>query len=595
MIHDPSADFRREALTLYEAGKYPESIEVCSRAPDDPSLSILVARNLFMMGKADEAEAHLRDLLRNLPDSSYIHSFLGRVLAARGDGGAIAEYAEAIRLDPSNEEALRAYSEYFCEKKDHISAIPLLRALARLSRKREDASALMRALIETGDGEGALSIHAELLGGENAEAERIDALMVAGRHRDAASASIAAFRKRCDPSFLRQYLAAISAFDRQGALRLFPRFLKDCSDEDLVFDYVLLLKAEGQYREALDLCEPLIARCPDPIYKLVACELIRDMGRTDLAQEGYEGLIREEIDRVEDPETLSMVIGAYETFLRRECSCSSVPECYLDTVSSSTNTVSLIRTGLFYASFGQSDEAKEWLYRAYRLDFLNGGIEYARFCAEEGDRRECEKVLLHILGTIRKSEDIERVAGVVIDAGADWQGMRRLFDALIDRFSGMLDSLSPAGMEVFSRIYLQAAEGALSLGDYSRCKECCLRGLDLTKRDLAPFFDLITRCKQETVAERPVIAPSRTKPASSAATPAEEKPDPGLDEQEEALVAFLRQHRETSEEELRKVLSTRRVSRIANSVIRKAADAGVTLIEKRGMGENGEIYGYIGK
>jgi hypothetical protein len=74
-----------------------------------------------------------------------------------------------------------------------------------------------------------------------------------------------------------------------------------------------------------------------------------------------------------------------------------------------------------------------------------------------------------------------------------------------------------------------------------------------------------------------------------------EEPDLRLDEREEALVAFLRQHRETNEEELRKVLGTRRVSGVVNRLIKKANDAGVPLMEKQGMGEHGEIYVYCGK
>ncbi|MDD3112412.1 MAG: hypothetical protein PHU26_08980, partial [Methanofollis liminatans] len=122
--------------------------------------------------------------------------------------------------------------------------------------------------------------------------------------------------------------------------------------------------------------------------------------------------------------------------------------------------------------------------------------------------------------------------------------------------------------------------------------ECSLRGLDMARKNPETFFDLIRRCKEETVAERPALPLRNTKPSG----PVEETaPDLGLDEREEALVAFLRQHRESNEEELRKVLGTRRVSGAINRLIRKASDAGVTLIEKRGMGEHGEVYIYCGK
>lgn len=604
MTDQPPADAGKEAFALYEAGKYRESIDLCTRllnGSDDPSLAILLATNLFALGEYDEAEAHLRDLLRKMPDSSYLHSFLGRVLSARGDGRAIAAYARAVQLDPTNEEALRAYAAYFSGKSDQMSAVTILSALARVSGKKEDARALIRTLIDAGRGEEALSAYQELLGGSGADIEYIDALMVAGRHRDAAAASVETFRRTGDPAFLRQYLAALSAFDRPAALKIFPRYLGDTPDNDLLFDYVLLLKSEGRCREALEACERLLTRSPHPIHQLVACELIAATGQTELAREGYEALIREGISGMDDPETLEMAVAAYEQFLRKAYAPETVPACYLETVSRDPNVVSLTRTGLFYASFGDMDTARDWLYRAYRLDFLNGGIEYARFLARQGETRECEKILIHILTNTQRTADLVKVAEAVIggDEGGDG-GRRRLLDALVRRFSTESGHLGPEGTEVFARVCLRAAREALAAGDYVRCKECCLHGLDLSRACTKDFFDLIWRCKEATVAELPVFPYEGAGAGTGVAGGDRDKkdvdePDLGLDERELALVAFLRQHRETNEEELRKVLGTRRVSGVVNRLIKKANDAGVPLIEKQGMGEHGEIYVYCGK
>ncbi len=46
--------------------------------------------------------------------------------------------------------------------------------------------------------------------------------------------------------------------------------------------------------------------------------------------------------------------------------------------------------------------------------------------------------------------------------------------------------------------------------------------------------------------------------------------------------------------DLRAVLETRRVAGIVNSMLAKLAKHGISLIEKRGVGELGEVYGYIG-
>ena len=61
------------------------------------------------------------------------------------------------------------------------------------------------------------------------------------------------------------------------------------------------------------------------------------------------------------------------------------------------------------------------------------------------------------------------------------------------------------------------------------------------------------------------------------------------------VVAFLRTHTRAEEQDLRTLLGTRRVSGIVNRLIRKAAAAGVEIIAKQGVGENGEIYEYVGR
>ena len=68
----------------------------------------------------------------------------------------------------------------------------------------------------------------------------------------------------------------------------------------------------------------------------------------------------------------------------------------------------------------------------------------------------------------------------------------------------------------------------------------------------------------------------------------------GLTEQEQKIVEFLRSHRKATEMDLRKVLGTRRVVGIVNILIQKAAAQGMSLVEKKGIGEEGEVYEYTG-
>ena len=98
---------------------------------------MLAATNLYYMGKLDDAEVFFRDLAQKMPDSSYVHSYLAKVLEARGDEGAIAEYATAVHLDPSNQDALRSYAEYLLAHKDYRAALPVFGGLSGTAKNRQ--------------------------------------------------------------------------------------------------------------------------------------------------------------------------------------------------------------------------------------------------------------------------------------------------------------------------------------------------------------------------------------------------------------------------------------------------------------------------
>ena len=108
-------DPKKEAFRLFEEGRYQESLQICTGLPAadrDAAVEVLTATNLYYTGKPEDAEVCFRDLLQKMPDSSYVHSYLGKILEERGDEGAIAEYATAVHLDPTNQDALRSYAEY---------------------------------------------------------------------------------------------------------------------------------------------------------------------------------------------------------------------------------------------------------------------------------------------------------------------------------------------------------------------------------------------------------------------------------------------------------------------------------------------------
>lgn len=144
------------------------------------------------------------------------------------------------------------------------------------------------------------------------------------------------------------------------------------------------------------------------------------------------------------------------------------------------------------------------------------------------------------------------------------------------------------------------ATNALEEADYAGCKYCCLCGMDVMPHHsrtirLEDYLRLIRECKEQSVADRPIMHTVQTRERAQKIPPAQAVTDQlGLSEQEQKIIAFLRSHRKASEMDLRTLLGTRRVVGMVNRIIQRAAREGLTLIEKKGIGEDGEIYEYTG-
>jgi hypothetical protein len=270
-------------------------------------------------------------------------------------------------------------------------------------------------------------------------------------------------------------------------------------------------------------------------------------------------------------------------------------------VSQDANVASLIETGRLFEDLREPSEARSWYYRAYRADFLNGGIAYARFLANHGEDRECEKVMLYIVRNTKKGSDLIRVARVALDRDSSMYRLPRLMDLLIHQFRARQASLDSEGRALKAMAFFLAASNALETMDYMSCKHWCLAGLDTLPVPpkalrLEDFLDLLRACKARAVADRPALAErqahARPEPKETPDPAGEELPE--LTEQEREVLAFLRAHRKASEMDLRTLLGTRRVVGIVNQLIRKASDRGVPLIRKTGAGDEGEIYEYTG-
>jgi tetratricopeptide (TPR) repeat protein len=603
MIPASREEQKKEAFRLFEDGRYGESLQICTiilEGGKDSSVEVLAATNLYYTGKLEDAEVFFRDLTQKMPDSSYVHSYLGKVLEARKDEGAIAEFATAVHLDPTNQDALRSYAGYLISQKDYRGALPVLRRLVQLGKKPGDVQNLMRALIEIGEPEEALVTYS-VLGGDAAKThEYIDALIKTGKFQAAAESALRKYRDTKDPAVQRKYLDTLSRYDVQASLDAYATHMKENPDAEILFDYILLLQANGDYATALAATKKLLEHADNPVYRLTECEILTNMGQEKKALAAYENLILDELVTKNDLEVLILIISKYRRCLKAHVPGDEASRRFLTVVSKDVNVASLLETARFYEEAGQVTEARSWYYRAYRADFLNGGLDYAQFLAVQGEERECEKVMLYILSNVKKNADIGRVARVILDKQGGMYRLKRLMEQVIKKLEERRQTLNSEGLELLAIAYFIAATDAQEDMDYAGCKYFCLCGVDVMPAHsrairLEDYLQLIQACKERSIADRPIMnAPEtkkRTMPVHSVKVITDQL---GLSEQEQKIVEFLRSHRKASEMDLRKLLGTRRVVGVVNQLIQKAALQGVTIIEKKGVGEDGEVYEYTG-
>jgi len=607
MIPSSRDEQKKEAFRLFEDGRYIESGQLCTillESKKDSAIEVLAATNLYYMGKLDDAEVFFRDLEKKMPDSSYVHSYLAKVLEARGDEGAIAEYATAVHLDPSNQDALRSYAEYLLAHKDYRAALPVLKRLVQMGKKPADVRHLMQALSGIGEAHDALSAHIELGGGMAPGHEYVDALLKTGNFPAAAESANRIYKETRDPTVLRKYLAAFSCYDVPASLDAYADHIQFDTDCKILFDYVLLLHAHGRTKEALVNARALVKRSHQPLYRLLVCDLLaaQGSGETDrkIALAEYEKLIHNELATKNDLDLLRTIISRYRKNLTAWVPVAEAKRRFLDLVSQDVNVASLLETASLYEDAGDAAEARSWYYRAYRADFLTGGLAYAQSLDAHGEGRECEKVMLYILSNVKKSADLNRVAAVIVDKQGNMHHQKRLMEQLLSKLEARRATLNSEGLELLANVFFIAGTNAQEEQDYAGCKYYCLSGMDVLPAHsraihLEDFLNLIRACKEKSVADRPIMNVPQTKNRVAASTTAQVITDQlGLTEQEAKILEFIRLHRTANEMELRKVLNTRRVVGIVNRLIQKAAAQGLLMIAKKGVGEEGEAYEYTG-
>lgn len=603
MIPATADDRNKDAFRLYNEGQYQESLALCNRLLEtarDPALEVLAATNLFSLGKLEDAEVYFRDLARKMPESSHVHSYLAKVLEQRGDDGAIAEYAAAVRLDPDNQDALRSYAASLVARNDDRGALPVLKRLYALGKRPDDCRHLAAVLTRTGKAGKACALYQSPGAGLTKSREYAEALLTAGRYHEAADEARALYDEGTDTPLHRVYLAALARADAASAPAAYAAVLKEKPDPLIYLDYTLLLQERGEYLRALATANKLIAIEGRLEYRLIACELSAALGDHENALPAYEDLIREALDMPCPAETLGQILPSYRRYI-----CSQFPQDeartrFLALVPGDTNVVSLTETAQMYREQGDTGEARSWYYRAYRADYLNGGLPYAEFLASLGEDRECEKVLLYILANVRKHTDLSRVATAVTKKDGTLHRMRRLTGELIRRLEERREMLGSDERECLAAAYLISAADALSREDYGASMHDCLCGIDVlpaNSRDCHPddFLALIHRTKEQMLTDCPVVTAPRPEKKAASLRPVQAICDVmALSEPEQKILTFLATHRRASETDLRRLLGTRRVAGIVNILVRKAAAQGIMLIEKKGMSAEGEIYEYCG-
>lgn len=607
-VPDPAA--LSAALELFNAGKYDEVISFSSGTAD-PALMLLSARSYAACGKYDIAESILRSLVRIMPGSSYVHSYLGDVLLACGKEEAESAYARAISLDAENIPAVRQYADLVISRGDLRGAIPALRTLVRHSGAEEDVRKLMRTLTSVGEAEEAAAIHRRNFGEDTCSVEYIEALMAVGEYQKALNLALRGWTETKDTAYLRLDLEALSAIDKDAAEKAYRSALDSFEEADIAddnvsairFSFVLLEKYRENYDAAEFELSQLLGPDADAVYHLLSAELAAKKEDGERASAIYRSLIESLMAKDADWETAELVIDRYTAFLSAVRSKEEVAGVISVVLSVYPQAVCLAKIGEAYENAGASLQAKDWFYRAYRADYLRGGLAYAGYLKRSGACREADTVIRYIVTNAASVSDLEYAADVILNGDSALYQLEKSRGLVQKSLAGVSERLTSKGREMLAAVYLYSAVDALECGNYEDCKWFCLSGIDVLPCypetiSIQDFSDILARVKGRAISERPILmekAAEASGETEEILQSGEEEILPNLDDREKKLLAFLREHREATEMDLRSVLDTRRVAGIINGLLAKTAEFGVTLIEKRGVGERGEVYGYVGR
>lgn len=591
-----SEALRIRAQRLFEQGEYNSCLDLIRSLPPhvmETRLRILESVCLYCTGSLDDAELSLRDLKARVPDSAEICLYLGKTLESKGDDGARAEYAAAVRLDPAHPEAIRRYAGYLMDSGDYIAALALFRRLFNMTGLPGDLSDLMECSITLDQPDLALEEYLRAGSPEECVVSYLNALGAAGRYDDIVRTIDGLQVLRDNPQISHRYLDALAWVEPNRADQEYLRLLRDHGSVDDASRYIAFLSERGMIREALGVWSTWCATARDPGRRLLAVPLLLLSGNADRAKT----LCEEVLFRTDLPEFPGFFnwYSLYGDVLKQTCGKQKACEILVKHAGSGCHPAFCLVAARFCEEIGDLDNGKRLFFQAFRSDLISGGLAYAAYLGRTGEIREQEKILEYILKTVRKVRDLEGVARAILDCR---NPDHSLISLLAKRLATDTRILSTPGRELYARTLCLFAEMALADDSPDTGAEACITGLSIVpveSIDVAEsLFAVLISCKRQTLPDHlPSYLLGSCKP--------EESPGASvmvsftwLDPVEEEVVAYLRKHRVCHELDLRKVAQTRRVAGLMNRIMRKADEHSVTLAEKEGYSEFGEVYRYAG-
>ncbi|MBN1167195.1 MAG: hypothetical protein JXA44_08730 [Methanospirillaceae archaeon] len=594
-------EIKEKAFLLFEQQQYQESCRIIKNLPyheRDTSMLVLEATNLYYLKEFEEARACFLDLATIIPDSVEVHLYLGRILEILGEDTAKQAYADAVRTDPKNREALSYHSCYCIASYDLEGAVPLLKRLISLRSDPTDIKTLMQVYNRLGEYEETVRLYESAGSGMTAPGEYIHALIEGGSYQKAVGEAYAAYEKTHDTCLLRWYLCATTKADLLTGLVRYKTFIETNPDSLLASDFISVLLKNNRPSEAVAVYKEHLAGVHTPACIRAGCRAYADFD-PDRASRLYESALSDDsYTGEESSQQLQRMIHEYRLILTRIHSQEEAERIFFRFATERKETVYLLEAGAMCQESGDMEKARSWFFLAFKTDFIAGGLPFARFLMQTHESREAEKTLLYIIKNTRTCHDIEEVALYIMQKVPASFTLDRVRNAMQQRLSDNLTSLSTKGRAWYAQSLAADAEHLLLSGDTNLALIQCLTGLAIVPSGAFPvsqdLYQILLRCK-----ERDLITPDIRNLFVQEKRESRERIDlytllPFCTPEEMRVLLYIKEHSPCYERDIREYLGTRRAAGIINRLIVKCREKGITIIKKEGYGDAGEIYRYVG-